>query len=125
MWGTTAFFKTAVPYVTVSEAQAGNEFVQVMGKIDTATVQYSQDLSRLEFTLIDMTDSVNAQRLPVVYYGTVPGNFDQATSVVVKGKPQEGQFVAEQILVKCPSKYQGDGAEYQDMSEHKGPNTPI
>ena len=45
--------------------------------------------------------------MDVVYYGVVPGNFDQATSVLVRGKPEADGFVAEQLLVKCPSKYQG------------------
>jgi len=51
----------------------------------------------------------------------VPGNFDQATSVVLKGKPDnDGRFVAEQMLVKCPSKYQGEGGEeLQDLKKHE------
>jgi cytochrome c-type biogenesis protein CcmE len=57
--------------------------------------------------------------MPVHYYGVVPGNFEQATSVVLKGKSTEGVFVAEQMLVKCPSKYQGEGGnEYQDIRKH-------
>ena len=46
----------------------------------------------------------------VVYHGIVPGNFDQATSVVLKGKADGDYFVADQMLVKCPSKYQGEMA---------------
>jgi cytochrome c-type biogenesis protein CcmE len=56
--------------------------------------------------------------MPVFFYGVVPGNFDQATSVVLKGKTTDGVFVADQMLVKCPSKYQGEGGEYQDMKKH-------
>jgi hypothetical protein len=48
----------------------------------------------------------------------VPGNFDQATSVVLKGKPDSsGQFVAEQIFGRA-LKYQGQAGEYQDMKKH-------
>jgi cytochrome c-type biogenesis protein CcmE len=47
-----------------------------------------------------------------------PGNFEQATSVVLKGKTEGDRFVADQMLVKCPSKYQGDGTEYQDLEKH-------
>jgi len=53
-------------------------------------------------------DTVAAPRMPVMYYGVVPGNFDQAKSVVLKGKTENGVFIAEQMLVKCPSKYQGE-----------------
>ena len=46
--------------------------------------------------------------LPVVYHGVIPGNFDQATSIVAIGRYQDGVFAAEQLLVKCPSKYQAE-----------------
>ena len=49
--------------------------------------------------------------MKVIYSGIVPGNFDQATSVVLKGKSEGNTFVAEQILVKCPSKYQGEESQ--------------
>jgi cytochrome c-type biogenesis protein CcmE len=37
----------------------------------------------------------------------VPGNFEQATQVVVRGKQSSEGFIADKLLVKCPSKYQG------------------
>ena len=42
----------------------------------------------------------------VVYEGTIPNNFESATSVVVTGKYQNGYFHAKDILTKCPSKYE-------------------
>ncbi|MDZ4724342.1 MAG: cytochrome c maturation protein CcmE [candidate division Zixibacteria bacterium] len=124
-WGASAFFKTTVQYVSIQNAVASNRKVQVMGKIDFSRVNYNADKTRLEFAVFNPEDqdTISAFRMPVVYYGTVPGNFDQATSVVLKGQPNsEGYFVADQILVKCPSKYQGeDGEEYQDIQEDKAP----
>lgn len=120
-WGTTAFFKTTVQYVSLEEAAASDRTVQVMGKIDFDLVSYDPDESRLEFVIYDpdAEDAGTAERLDVVYYGVVPGNFDQATSVVVKGKNDgHGAFVADQMLIKCPSKYQGEGGEYQDPTLH-------
>ncbi len=46
--------------------------------------------------------------LPVEYRGVIPGNFDQATSIVAIGRYQDGRFEADQLLVKCPSKYQAE-----------------
>jgi cytochrome c-type biogenesis protein CcmE len=119
-WGTSAFFKTTIQYVSLEEAMKSTRTVQVMGKIDFDQVNYNADESRLEFSVYDTEaeDEVNAPRFPIVYYGVVPGNFDQATSVVLKGEPKDGKFVAEQMLVKCPSKYQGEDGEYQDMEKH-------
>lgn len=120
-WGASAFLKTTVQYVSITDAEKSKRTVQVMGKIDFDKVNYNAGENRLEFAIFDpeTKDSVSAHRMNVVYYGVVPGNFDQATSVVLKGKPDNGVFVAEQMLVKCPSKYQGEGgSEYQDMKKH-------
>lgn len=50
----------------------------------------------------------NGNELKVIYKGTIPNNFESATSVVVTGKYQNGYFVASDILTKCPSKYEGE-----------------
>ena len=121
VWGGSAFLKTTVQYVSIEEAGSSPRTVQVMGKIDFEQVAYDKDASRLQFVIYDAEaeSKVGAVTLPVVYYGVVPGNFDQATSVVLKGKPDEaGQFVADQMLIKCPSKYQGEGDEFQDGGKH-------
>ncbi|HKY61724.1 MAG TPA: cytochrome c maturation protein CcmE, partial [Gemmatimonadota bacterium] len=52
----------------------------------------------------------HGETLPVVYHGVKPANFEQATSVVAIGTYKGDQFVADQLLVKCPSKYQAEGA---------------
>jgi len=120
-WGASAFLKTTIQYVSLDEASRSQRMVQVLGKIDFSRVQYDNDKKRLEFAIYDAEakDSVSAPRMPVYFYGVVPGNFDQAKSVVLKGKPDNGVFVADQMLVKCPSKYQGEGGEYQDPKKHE------
>ncbi len=121
-WGASAFLKTTIQYVSLDEAERSTQTVQVMGKVDFSQVNYNTNESRLEFAVYDpkAQDSVNAPRMKVMYYGVVPGNFDQAKSVVLKGKTSDGIFVADQMLVKCPSKYQGEGGqEYQDMRKHE------
>jgi cytochrome c-type biogenesis protein CcmE len=123
VWGATSFMETTVQYVPLQTAATSARTVQVMGKIDFDAVAYDEDKQRLRFAIYDpkAEQPSGAQRLDIVYYGVVPGNFNQATSVVLKGKPDStGVFVADQMLVKCPSKYQGEGGEYQDMSKHKG-----
>ena len=54
-----------------------------------------------------ITDS-HGTELKVVYKGTIPNNFESATSVVVTGKynKENGYFQASDILTKCPSKYE-------------------
>ena len=45
---------------------------------------------------------------PSTTSGVIPGNFDQAVSIVAIGRYQDDHFEAEQLLVKCPSKYQAE-----------------
>ena len=120
IWAATSFVSTTVQYVSIDQAMQSHNTVQVMGKIDFDKVQYNAEDSRLEFAVYDAEAEAkeNAHAMNVVYYGVVPGNFDQATSVVLKGKANGDHFEAEQMLVKCPSKYQGEGGEYQDMEKH-------
>ncbi len=122
IWGTSAFLKTTLRYVSIEEARRSERTVQVLGKIDFDELYYDTDSSRLEFAVYDpeAADKHHAQRMKVVYYGVVPGNFEQATSVVLKGRSDGEIFVAQQMLVKCPSKYQGEGEqEYQDIRKHE------
>jgi len=121
-WGGYAFLKTTIQYVSITGAKAATHSVQVIGNIDFDVVNFNTDDSRLEFAIYDAEsdEPTTAERMDVVYYGVVPGNFDQATSVVLIGKPEDTLFVADKMLVKCPSKYQGEGEEgLQDMKKHE------
>jgi cytochrome c-type biogenesis protein CcmE len=56
------------------------------------------------FTLTDDQGNI----LPVVYKRVKPANFDQAIGVVAIGRYAGGTFQADQLLVKCPSKYEAE-----------------
>ena len=45
--------------------------------------------------------------LHVVHVGEPPANIQEATKVVAIGGMQDGSFVSHQLLIKCPSKYEG------------------
>lgn len=119
--GATSFLQTAVRYVSFNEAKSTQHQVQVMGHIDFSTVKYDTTGNCLKFciTSMDSTDAAAMhETLPIVYDGVVPGNFDQAKSVVVRGTFDGSAFHADKMLVKCPSKYQGVDGEYQEMDKH-------
>ena len=126
VWGGYSFMQTTVQYVSIEKARTSEQTVQVMGKIDFDLVNFNAEQKRLEFAIYDAeaTNEATAERMPVMYHGVVPGNFEQATSVVLKGKSSDGVFLAEQMLVKCPSKYQGEGAsDFQDIQKHQDSTT--
>ncbi len=107
VWGITNLMSTTISYVTISEAPRSPGTIQVMGEVDFETVHYDVENSQMSFVITDPEDETGMIRLKIVYSGTVPGNFEQATSVVVKGQYRDNAFMADQLLVKCPSKYQG------------------
>jgi cytochrome c-type biogenesis protein CcmE len=103
--GVTSFKKSVTPYISFAEARRSTGMVQVNGTLADKNYVLRRDEQYLEFNLKDE----NAEVLRVVYKGVVPANFDQATSIVAIGRYQNDHFTAEQLLVKCPSKYQAEG----------------
>jgi cytochrome c-type biogenesis protein CcmE len=103
VFGAFSFRKTLTPYVSFQEARTSGATVQIIGEPVLSEVQYDLNTHQLRFPIIDE----NQDRLTVVYQGTKPANFEQADQMVVIGKYENEAFVADQLLVKCPSKYQG------------------
>jgi len=92
------------PYVGFAEARAAKSNVQVMGELAPIPSTYDAEHGYFIFHIID----ANGDKMKVIYSGTKPGNFDQATSVVCIGQYREDSFHADKLLVKCPSKYQNE-----------------
>jgi cytochrome c-type biogenesis protein CcmE len=107
-FGVTSFQKSLTPYVPFAEARRSGTSSQVNGTLsDPSKVHYDVDKGELVFALQDEKKEV----MQVVYRGVKPANFEQATSVVAIGTFKDGRFEADQLLVKCPSKYQAEGAQ--------------
>lgn len=88
-------------YVTFAQAAESNRSVQVKGVAIDGTVR-ELDENTFTFEMEDMSGQV----LRVRRTGIIPVNLFEADNVVVKGRYKDGEFVAQQILVKCPSKYE-------------------
>lgn len=106
-FGVTSFKKSMTPYVSFVEAKRASGMVQVNGVLADRNYVLKRDEQYMEFRLQDERGEV----LPVRYHGVIPGNFDQATSVVAIGRYAGDHFKAEQLLVKCPSKYQTEAEQ--------------
>jgi cytochrome c-type biogenesis protein CcmE len=100
--GVSSFKKSVTPYISFAEARHSPGMVQVNGMLADKNYVMKRDEQYLEFKLKDS----HAEVMQVVYRGVIPGNFDQAVSVVAIGRYQGDHFEADQLLVKCPSKYQ-------------------
>lgn len=105
-----AFKNNLVNAVPFAEAmKATDSDVQIMGAPVKDTMIYD---TALRFDLKDTSGAV----MHVVYQGPKPEDLDSAMNKAVAINAQgtydakQHVFVADNLLVKCPSKYQGQGA---------------
>ncbi len=100
-------FKGALtPYVSYDLARGAERTVQVAGGLEQGSGAYDEASGLLRFTLIEPETD---ETIRIRYEGVKPANFEDAVSIVAIGRfdPQAQEFAAKQLLVKCPSKYQG------------------
>ena len=111
-YGVTSFKKSVTPYISFAEARQSTGLVQVNGVLADKNYVLNKDEQYIEYNLRDSRGEV----MQVANRGVIPGNFDQATSIVALGRYQGDHFEAEQLLVKCPSKYQAEAQKKASSS---------
>lgn len=103
----TSFSGSTSDYLTVAEVQAlGPEQARnsrVAGKIVPDSVQWSTADLHLTFQIQD-----DSGTLPISYFGPQPDMLVDAVEAVAIGKydSEKNVFEAEELLMKCPSKYE-------------------
>lgn len=103
----TSFSGSGSDYLSVAEVRAlGPEQARdsrVSGAIVPDSVEWSTRDLHLVFEIQDETGT-----LPVSYHGPQPDMLVDAVEAVAIGKydPQSEVFEAEELLMKCPSKYE-------------------
>ncbi|MEW6622938.1 MAG: cytochrome c maturation protein CcmE [Bacillota bacterium] len=90
------------PYVTFAQAAHTGRTVQVLGYLTGEEITYDLENKHLRFYLTDEEGT----RTLITYEGAKPNNMEHAESIVVMGRIEEGVFLAQKMLVKCPSKYE-------------------
>lgn len=97
-------------YLTVdqfsTEARYHDERVKLCGTVSPDNFEVHRGLLTASFRIAGQSHAV-----PVVYHGAIPDMFRQGAEVVVEGKLNDaGVFVADNLLTKCASKYDAQGA---------------
>ena len=97
-----AFASNASPYVTVDQARnVGGDSLHLAGTLVKDSCQRDFKSGHLTFRLKDK----NGVIVEVEHMGTVPASLLEATQVVAIGAMRGSRFVSNDLLVKCPSKY--------------------
>jgi len=88
-----------------SGAAYRNTYVQTEGSVIGESIKWDAPKVELTFTIAGKLDA--AVTMPVMYRKAIPENFQNATEVLVGGYYNaDGVFQAEEIITKCPSKYE-------------------
>ncbi|MDZ7720447.1 MAG: cytochrome c maturation protein CcmE [Balneolaceae bacterium] len=98
-------------YVNFEEAE-GRSSSHVVGVWDSSE-EYGFSRETMQFTF-HMEDRAGNVR-KVVYARPKPNNFEQATQLVVIGELRNNVFYANEMLMKCPSKY-NDSPDFEKAS---------
>jgi len=94
-------------YVTVSEFFSRTDElidtkIRVAGNVADTTIEWNADDLELVFTLTE-----GGKYMPVIYDGAKPSGFKAGSTILVEGKyNDDGIFHANQLILKCPSKYE-------------------
>jgi cytochrome c-type biogenesis protein CcmE len=125
---------TAHYFMTIQELQAmGQQAVgrklTVSGAVLGDTIVYDTSIPRVTFTIVEVPgdpkeveragglakvlhDAVNsptAQRLEISYKGVKPDLLRDEAQAILRGQLKEdGRFYADEVLLKCPTRYQAE-----------------
>ena len=89
-------------YMDFTEAKETGSNAHVVGKwLAEKPVAYDNKANIFSFYMEDE----NGVERKVHYLNPKPANFEDAEKLVIEGKMKGDVFVADYILVKCPSKY--------------------
>lgn len=107
-WVATTSFDQQIYFHTVSEldghrAEIGTTEFRVKGNVVAGSHRLREGtLDEHLFTLVE-----GGQTLEVFYRGALPDTFSDDAEVVALGRLRpEGDFVAEEVVAKCPSRYE-------------------
>ena len=108
-------------YMHFQEAAESNARAHVVGQwVEDRPTSYSRADNVFTFYMKDEKGNIRKVR----YHNPKPANFEEAEQVVVEGRAKNGAFVAESILVKCPSKYNETKGLQQKASASAAPSDP-
>jgi cytochrome c-type biogenesis protein CcmE len=97
--------KNTSTYADFTEAIAnpGTEY-HVVGRLDKSQPQMYEPTINPDRFAFSMTDNKGVTKL-VVLHKSKPQDFEKSEQIVLIGKMEGAQFHANDILMKCPSKY--------------------
>jgi len=101
-------------YGSFSDARESQTELHVVGQLNKQkklVYNPQQDANYFAFYLLDK----QGKECKVVFSGAKPQDFERSEEIVLTGKMVGDEFKASKILMKCPSKYNKDEVEIQEV----------
>ncbi len=115
--GYGAIKNTGAYYIPLDELnQNPQAYVGKNIRVSGAIIQDSEDWDATNLMLKFKMSDQSGETILVSFHGSRPSNFDEATEAIVEGSIQpDGTFKADNLLLKCPSRYEEapDANQYQ------------
>lgn len=81
---------------------------RVAGKLDKKSVKYDENKGKLTLTIYE-----GKEKIKIYYDGTIPDTLFKGEELIAEGNFKDKKiFLADNIITKCPSKYEAKGKEH-------------
>lgn len=103
-------------YGSFSDARESQTELHVVGQLNKQkklVYNPQKDANYFAFYLLDK----QGKECKVVFSGAKPQDFERSEEIVLTGKMVGDEFKASKILMKCPSKYNKDEVEIQEVQQ--------
>lgn len=108
--------EVALEEVLQQPVEYNDRYIMTQGLLIEDSIKWNPDLIELKFNIQDENGNI----LKITHNGVKPDNFSDGVIVIVEGNiDQQGNFIAEKLQTKCPSKYEGEDPEDYDKEYHK------
>jgi len=105
-------------FSTFKQATLDAQVVKVSGDLVKNKEMYYNPQENENYFSFYMKDSEGQER-KVILASEKPQDFEKSENLVVTGKMQGDEFIASDMLMKCPSKYKDeDGTHPKDALKH-------
>ena len=94
-------------YATFAEAESSGRTVKIVGELAKDQEMHYDPVVDPNYFSFFIEDRDGEAR-KVVLKAEKPQDFERSEQVVVTGKMRDGEFIASDILMKCPSKYKDE-----------------
>lgn len=94
-------------FSTFKEATATGKVVKVTGNLAKNQEMYYNPQENPNYFTFYMTDNEGQER-KVILNAEKPQDFEKSENLVVTGRMRDNEFIADNMLMKCPSKYKDE-----------------